>query len=128
MWYNCLRPFSVSSFDQLVKESEHNFLASIRPKLFMAIVLGLSQKDNKSFSHFVAHFTTEIRAILDAHPFFIIQAFLMGLRSSKFFLSLIERSLTTITEMLQRANQYIIVEALVARKREEHKRPHTKKL
>ncbi|XP_065026102.1 uncharacterized protein LOC135650558 [Musa acuminata AAA Group] len=77
-WLSRLHPFSVSSFDQLTREFEQNFLAS---------------------------------------------AFLMGLRPLRFFWSLIEKPPATIPEMLQRANQYITAEALMAGRHEDNKRP-----
>ncbi|XP_064963236.1 uncharacterized protein LOC135611524 [Musa acuminata AAA Group] len=48
---------------------------------------------------------------------------LMGLKPSRFFWSLIEKSPSIIPEMLQRTNQYIAAEALVAGKRMDGKRP-----
>ncbi|RRT33032.1 hypothetical protein B296_00050378, partial [Ensete ventricosum] len=61
--------------------------------------------------------------ILDLHPSLAIQAFLTGLRLSRFFWSLIERPPATLPETLQRAHQYMAAETLVAGKRDETKRP-----
>nr|XP_009412846.1 PREDICTED: uncharacterized protein LOC103994237 [Musa acuminata subsp. malaccensis] len=49
--------------------------------------------------------------------------FLTGLKPSRFFWSLIEKPPATIPEMLQRANQYIAGEALVAGRRTDGKKP-----
>ncbi|RRT37083.1 hypothetical protein B296_00047562 [Ensete ventricosum] len=66
MWYSRLKSHLVSSFCQLTKESESNFLASDKPKLSAIALLELSQKDNKPFSIFVSPFTTEIKGLASA--------------------------------------------------------------
>ncbi|RWW79394.1 hypothetical protein BHE74_00012322 [Ensete ventricosum] len=50
-------------------------------------------------------------------------AFMMGLHPSIFFWSLVECPSVMVPEMLQRANQYIAAETLVAGKRDDLKRP-----
>ncbi|RRT83393.1 hypothetical protein B296_00010361 [Ensete ventricosum] len=39
-----------------MKEFESNFLASIKPKVSLAALLSLSEKDKEPLSHFVSHF------------------------------------------------------------------------
>ncbi|RWW60549.1 hypothetical protein BHE74_00032450, partial [Ensete ventricosum] len=56
------------------------------------------------------------------YPTLAIQVFLMELRPSRFFWSLIEMPPSTVPEMLQRVNQYVVVETLVVGKREDHKK------
>ena len=89
----------------------------------MATLLALSQREDESLSQFVARFAVDIRSFLDAHPSLILQAFLMCLKPSRFFWSLIKKSPATISEMLQRANLYVAAEALVAGRRVEGKKP-----
>ncbi|RWW59872.1 hypothetical protein BHE74_00033173 [Ensete ventricosum] len=72
---------------------------------------------------FVGRFTLQVQGIPYLHPSLAIQAFLTGLRPSRFFWSLIERPPTTLPEMLQRAHQYMAAETLVASKRDEKKPP-----
>ncbi|RWW85527.1 hypothetical protein BHE74_00005784 [Ensete ventricosum] len=43
MWYNRLRPPSISSFDSLMKEFKLNFMVSTRPRPIAASLLGLMQ-------------------------------------------------------------------------------------
>ncbi|RZS11035.1 hypothetical protein BHM03_00042332 [Ensete ventricosum] len=121
MWYSRIKPSSISSFDQFAKEFELNFIASSCSRPMVTSLLGLTQGNDEPLAKFVSRFSTEIRRIPDAHPTLAIQAFLMGLQPSRFFLSLIERPPSTVPEMLQRATQYVAAESLVVGKREDHK-------
>ncbi|RWV92711.1 hypothetical protein GW17_00044888 [Ensete ventricosum] len=49
----------------------------------------------------------------------------MGIRLSKLFWSLVEKSPTTVLEIMQRANRFIAVETLIVGKCEEQKHPQT---
>ncbi|RWW16458.1 hypothetical protein GW17_00019659 [Ensete ventricosum] len=42
MWYCCLKPASIISFNQLARELEQNFLANTRPKPTAASLLGIT--------------------------------------------------------------------------------------
>ncbi|RZS25047.1 hypothetical protein BHM03_00058194 [Ensete ventricosum] len=123
IWYSRLKPASISSFDLLAKEVELNFLASARLKPTTAFLLGMAQGSDEPLSQFVGWFTSQVQGIPGLHLSLAIQAFLMGLRPSRLFWSLIERPPTTLPEMLQRAHQYMTIETLVAGKRDETKRP-----
>ncbi|RZR98442.1 hypothetical protein BHM03_00027817 [Ensete ventricosum] len=122
-WYSRLKHTLISSFDSLAKEFKLNFLASARPKPTAASLLRLAQGSEEPFAQFVGRFTSQVRGVPDVHPSLAIKAFLRGLKSSRFFWSSIERPPSTVPEILQRAHQYIVVEASVAGKRDESKRP-----
>ncbi|RRT48326.1 hypothetical protein B296_00034903 [Ensete ventricosum] len=106
-----------------VKEFELNFIASSCPRPIAASLLGHTQESNEPLAQFVSRFSTEIRRMPDTHPTLAIQAFLMGLRPSRFLWLLIERPPSIVPEMLQWASQYVVAESLVAGKREDHKKP-----
>ncbi|RZS19175.1 hypothetical protein BHM03_00051531 [Ensete ventricosum] len=122
-WYSRLKPASIPSFDLLAREFELNFLASACPRPTTASLLGMAQGSDEPLSQFVGRFTSQVQGIPDLHPSLAIQAFLTGLRPSRFFWSLIERPPATLPEMLQWAHQYMAVETLIAGKRDETKRP-----
>ncbi|RRT57306.1 hypothetical protein B296_00041682 [Ensete ventricosum] len=122
-WYDRLLLASSHSFDQLVREFEANFLTSARSKPIAVSLLGMRQKKDEHLSMYLTCFTKEIRAIPDTHRSLVIQAFMIEIRPSCLFWSLVEQPPTTVLKMLQRANQYVTAEALVVEKREDQKRP-----
>ncbi|XP_065050260.1 uncharacterized protein LOC135680306 [Musa acuminata AAA Group] len=85
-WFSRLRQSLVSSFDQLAREFEQNFLANVRPRPSMATLLTLSQREDESFSQFTTCFTTEIWGFSYAHPSLIMHAFFDGLEAFKVLL------------------------------------------
>ncbi|RRT55020.1 hypothetical protein B296_00015719 [Ensete ventricosum] len=94
-------------------------------RAFPTTLRGSAKTCDEPLSQFVGRFTSQVQGIPDLHPSLVIQAFLTGLRPSRFFWLLIERSPTTLPEMLQRAHQYMAAETLIADKREEMKHPRT---
>ncbi|RZR72408.1 hypothetical protein BHM03_00013263 [Ensete ventricosum] len=83
----------------------------------------MRQKEEEHLGQYLARFTDEVSVIPDAHPSLVIQTFMIEIRLSYLFWSLVERPPTTVLEMLQMANQYVTVETLVAEKHEDQKRP-----
>ncbi|RRT54637.1 hypothetical protein B296_00025496 [Ensete ventricosum] len=100
MWYSRLKLSSISSFDHFAKEFELNFIASSCPRSIVALLLGLTQGSNEPLAQFVSRFLAEVRRMPNTNPTLAIQAFLMRLWPSRFFLSLIERPPSTVPEML----------------------------
>ncbi|RZR83740.1 hypothetical protein BHM03_00010469 [Ensete ventricosum] len=82
MWYNRLKPSSISSFDHFAKEFELNFMASSCPRPTAASLLGLTQGSDESLAQFVGRFAAEVRRMPNTYSTLAIQAFLMGLRPS----------------------------------------------
>ncbi|RWV80167.1 hypothetical protein GW17_00058602 [Ensete ventricosum] len=92
---------------------------AVRPKPTIASLLEMRQKEDEHLGWYLARFTKEIRAIPDVHPSLVIQAFMIRIRPSRLFWSLMERPPMTVLEILQRANQNVTAETLVAEKRED---------
>ncbi|RWW19734.1 hypothetical protein GW17_00016184 [Ensete ventricosum] len=105
---------------------KQNFLSNAQPKPTTASLLGIAQGREEPFAQFINRFVTETRAIPDAHPSLVIQAFMMGIRLSKLLWSLVKKPSTTVPEMMQRTNHFIAAKTLIHRKREEQKHPRTK--
>lgn len=92
------------------------------------MLLELKHGKEGTLSDFITRFTNEIRGVDNAHSLLMIQSFMIGLRPSHLFWSLVERTTTIVPEALQRANQYIAIDAMVSGKRgEPHKRPRQKR-
>ncbi|RZS02596.1 hypothetical protein BHM03_00032658 [Ensete ventricosum] len=89
-WYDRLSLASIHSFDQLAREFEANFYASAQLKPTVAS-LRMRQKEDEHLGLYHAHFIMEIKAIPDAHPSLVIHAFMIGIRPSRLFWSLVER-------------------------------------
>ncbi|RRT67062.1 hypothetical protein B296_00030772 [Ensete ventricosum] len=116
MWHDRLQPTTIISFDQLARELEQNFHVNARPNPMITSLLSIAQGREEPLTQFINRFTTESWAIPDAHPSLVIQAFLMGIRSSKLFWSLVEKPPTTVLEIMQRANYFIAAVALIVEK------------
>ncbi|RWW53821.1 hypothetical protein BHE74_00039643 [Ensete ventricosum] len=76
----------------VIMEFDANFLSSARPKPTVASLLGMRQKEEEQLGQYLTCFTEEIRVIPDVHPSLVIQAFMIGIRPSRLFWSLVERS------------------------------------
>lgn len=59
-WYTLLKPLSVGSFTQLVKEFKLYFFSNVRPRSSIMMLLGLKQGEEEVLSNFVARFTSEL--------------------------------------------------------------------
>ncbi|RRT60843.1 hypothetical protein B296_00022859 [Ensete ventricosum] len=103
---------SIHSYNQLTREFEGNFLSSTRTKSTTASLLRMRQKE-EHLGQYLTRFTDEIKAILDAHPSLVIQAFMIRIRPSRLFGSLVECPPVTVPEMLQRVSQYVVAKTLV---------------
>ncbi|RWW72361.1 hypothetical protein BHE74_00019833 [Ensete ventricosum] len=71
--------------EHVVAEFEANFLFSARPKPTVASLLGMRQKEEEHLGQYLARFTDEVRAILDAHPSLVIQVLMIEIRPSCLF-------------------------------------------
>ncbi|RZR88433.1 hypothetical protein BHM03_00016013 [Ensete ventricosum] len=109
--------------DPRLTPSALNLRVSRRTKPIAVSLLRMRQKEDEPLGPYLAYFTKEIRAIPNAHPSLVIQAFMVEIRPSCLFWSLVERPPTTVPEMLQRANQYVTSKALVTEKHEDQKHP-----
>lgn len=113
-WYAHLKLLSFSSYSQLAKEFELHFLKNVHLRPMVVMLLRFRQGEEETLLDFATRFTNEILGIDNVHTSLMIQSFMMGLKPSHLVWSLVERTPTTIPEVLQMANRYIIVNTIVS--------------
>lgn len=113
-WYAHLKLLSISSFVELAKEFKLHFLRNVHPRPMVVMLLRFGQGEEEILLDFVTRFMNEILGMDNVHPSLVIQSFMMGLKPSHLFWSLVERTSTKVPEIFQMTNQYIVVNIMVS--------------
>ena len=106
-WFNSLPNGSITSFLQLAKLFSTRFVAGKRERKTSIHIAKVRQAKEEDLKEYVMRFNREAILIPDLQDGVAYVAFLNGLLSGRFKFFLIERKVTTLVNVLRRAQDFI---------------------
>ncbi|XP_059626905.1 uncharacterized protein LOC132269670 [Cornus florida] len=117
LWFNKLKPGSIENFEELSKQFTGHFIAGQKHRRPATHLLNVKQQKGKPLRDYISYFNIEILQVEEVDDKVALTAFMGGLRTSKFLLSLSKEAPTSMIELMVRAQKHMTAEdAMNARK------------
>lgn len=123
LWFEHLPPGSITSYEQLETQFKTNFSQLRRFQKTKAEFMAIRQGDSEPLRQFITRFNNESLQLADRSEDFLISAFINGLRHGKLYRDLISKPPSTLTSLLEQADDFARADEADKRKREETRRP-----
>ncbi|XP_021603794.1 uncharacterized protein LOC110608809 [Manihot esculenta] len=106
-WFNSLEAGSIRSFGDLASTFISRFIAGVPADRKTSYLKTVKQRRNESLREYVARFNTEALQIPELDENRAVEEMQKGTTSPEFFGSLCRKPLTSLAELIKRAEKYI---------------------
>ncbi|XP_021627036.1 uncharacterized protein LOC110625716 [Manihot esculenta] len=106
-WFNSLEVGSIRSFGDLANVFISRFIAGVPADRKTSYLETVRQRRNESLREYIARFNTEALQIPELDEGMVVEAMQKGTTSPEFFSSLSRNPLTSLAELMRRAEKYI---------------------
>ena len=122
VWFGKLLPNTITSFQELSKLFDSNFVRGQRPKHSSSSLLNRKQGENESLRAFISCFNREALLVDEMDNKVLLIAFYNGVTLDLFFHKLYDQEPQTVAELIYLAQSFMNVEdAIISKKKEKAK-------
>ncbi|XP_059668817.1 uncharacterized protein LOC132313897 [Cornus florida] len=107
VWFNKLKPGSISNFEELSKQFIGHFIAGRRHRKPATYLLNVKQDNGEALCDYIGQFNIEMLQVDEVDDKVALTAFMGGLQSSKFLFSLSKDPPNTMAKLLIEAQKHM---------------------